>query len=339
MVLTKSQGRMIQCNSMSKISSFEGLKTLLRGSDMSFKIIEPKPRDGVVTILPGGKFIAETELATHDPIFNGMAEEERIRVLLRSAKEGLATRSRLAIVGFRRDSDVDLAERGNISIITVVYNFHNLFRSAVIHDGEKLAQLNIIPDETCALHGDELLIVALKMQSPNVLLIDSNFKEYSLSAAQAVFDGGNPDNVVFREVGIRLQKKIGILSPGNPLDTSKIKRAWQGLEDDIGLVWENLNDDTKNLAVKQGIILQLTEELIIPNGFVAVAEKATYHPFEPEHGDSNIFQPGWKEDGGLKEIIKEHYIHPDTEVATPRMIRVKFYRDDPNSLSVSNAFK
>ncbi len=234
---------------------------------------------------------------------------------------------------------MDFAEEENNSIITVVYNFHNLYRSAVVHDGEKLAQLNIIPDEICALHGNELLTGAIKMQSPNVLLIDSNFKEYSLSAAKAILDGGNPEDILFKEVGIPLQQKIGILSTGNIIDTSKIRRAWQGLEEDIGLTWDILNDDTRELALKQGIILQLTEELIIPNGFVVVAEKATYNPFEPEHGDSNIFQPGWKGEGVSQAIITEHYVHPDTEISIPRMIRVKFYRDDPSSSSISSAFK
>lgn len=103
--------------------------------------------------------------------------------------------------------------------------------------------------------------------------------------------------------------------------------------------WELLDETTAQQAIEQGVILQLTVPLIMPRGFVGVIQNGILQPGEPEHGDSVVLSPEWKE-GALQEIITEHYVHSgQTGIVIPRMIRVSIFEDSPESVAISHAFR
>lgn len=319
------------------------LAEYVRGVDRKHTIISPPPdAQGQVTLAPGQEIVTEIVILPGDPLLLVLGELTKAPQRLQSTR-----RSRGAISGMRHDdqepAQVIVFPDGSVHMTQGSRN-HNLKRSIVIQDGDELSAIGIKPEEQFAMRNGDLLQIVANMRVPKNMeqlvligIVGANQKEYTLAEARQLLKNGTA--IEFIEVGIPLQKKVGLLSEGPDIHLGTVRRAWQGLEEDIGLTWTETTEETAAQAIAQGVILQLTVPLIIPKGFVAVIQNGSHRPDEPEHGDSVVLAPQWREDH-LQEIITEHYVHKGEKgIEIPRMIRVKFYRDSATSVGHSHAFK
>lgn len=200
----------------------EAARQLIRGQDVSHRIISPAPdTNGEVTLYPGDELVTQVLIPPDDPLLRASTPANILQ----------SRRSRVAISGMRHDtgesSRTETLPDGSI-LLTQGSRNHNRQRAIVVKDGAELSALCVVPDKKFALQNASLLEVVQNMHVPEdrqqPVLLDASGRKYSLQEAQELLRDDRDLGII--EVGIPLQERIAILSTGNPIHLSQVRRAW-----------------------------------------------------------------------------------------------------------------